>query len=96
MTWKGNAPDGTEATGTITIPEFAHDTEDDEFVFDISVDAEDAAKQKIRDVVRTQLPPVIKAKLSNFSNDLIEGELVTWHGIKLTTSSWKRCIYRKG
>ena len=93
VAWKGNAPDGTEATGTVTIPEFAHDTEDDEFVFDISVDAEDEAKQKIRDVVRTELPPVLKVKLSNFSKDLIEGEHVIWNGMKLNLLAHGKDVY---
>ncbi|CAG8453637.1 11809_t:CDS:2 [Ambispora gerdemannii] len=77
--WSGISPDGTEAKGTINIPEVAHDTEPDDFVaslyyyfFDISVDDENKFKEPIKDVVRQHLVPRIREILQNFTKDLVE------------------------
>ncbi|KAJ1982666.1 Co-chaperone [Dimargaris xerosporica] len=72
ITWEGTAPDGTEATGTITIPEVAHDTTPDEYVFDVVVDSETAAKREIKDVVRKHLTPLLRTRLASFQGDLID------------------------
>ncbi|CAO3614042.1 unnamed protein product [Cunninghamella blakesleeana] len=72
LAWKGKAADGTEASGKILIPEVAHDTEEDEYVFDISVDNETATKQPIRDLIKKNLVPILRKKLSSFSSDMIK------------------------
>jgi activator of HSP90 ATPase len=36
LNWKGTLVDGTEATGSIKIPEIAHDTDSDDFVVNYS------------------------------------------------------------
>lgn len=36
LEYSGKASDGTEASGTITVPEVAHDTEEDEYVVRLS------------------------------------------------------------
>lgn len=51
--------------GTITVPEFVHDQEDDEYVFDIEVE-----NYKIE--IRKFFIPILKQKLMNFQNDLVK------------------------
>jgi activator of HSP90 ATPase len=61
-----------EGSGSITIPEVAHDTEIDEYVFEISNYSDSKEKQPIRDLVRTKITPQIREALSKFGGDLIE------------------------
>ncbi|ODV81875.1 activator of Hsp90 ATPase [Suhomyces tanzawaensis NRRL Y-17324] len=49
---------------TITIPEFFHDQDDDEYVFEIS-------DSQHKTVIRKAFVPVLKAKLVKFQGDLI-------------------------
>lgn len=49
----------------VTIPEFIHDQDDDEYVFEIEQDAR-------RSDLRTHLIPLLKSKLQSFQEDLIE------------------------
>ncbi|KAI8085204.1 activator of Hsp90 ATPase [Halteromyces radiatus] len=72
LAWKGTSSDGTEASGKIVIPEVAHDTDEDEYVFDISVENETTAKQGFRDVIKKNLIPILRKKLTVFSSDLIK------------------------
>ncbi|KAI8371532.1 activator of Hsp90 ATPase [Radiomyces spectabilis] len=72
LDWKGLAADGTEATGTITIPEVAHDTEEDEYVFQISVNDDNNEKSVLKKPIKSSLVPLLQAKFSKFSQDLIE------------------------
>ncbi|ORX94476.1 hypothetical protein K493DRAFT_315460 [Basidiobolus meristosporus CBS 931.73] len=72
LEWSGSSPDGTEAKGKINIPEVAHDSEIEDYVFEISIDEETREKRVIKEVVRTKLTKVIREKLSLFTNDLIE------------------------
>ncbi|KAG0186277.1 hypothetical protein DFQ28_008076 [Apophysomyces sp. BC1034] len=72
LTWEGTAADGTTASGKIFIPEVAHDTDIDDYVFDISVNEDSNAKQPIRDVVRKVLTPKLREAFSKFSADLIQ------------------------
>jgi activator of HSP90 ATPase len=51
-------------TGSITVPEFVHDQDEDEYVFEIVAD--DYSSQ-----VRKSLVPVLLQKLLKFQNDLI-------------------------
>ncbi|SAL95191.1 hypothetical protein [Absidia glauca] len=72
LAWKGTAPDGTEASGKLLIPECAHDTEEDEYVFDITIDNETSAKQPVRDLIKKNMVPLLRKKLSAFSSDMIK------------------------
>ncbi|KAJ1957694.1 Co-chaperone, partial [Dispira parvispora] len=72
LDWSGSDAQGEEATGTIYIPEVAHDTEEDEYVFDITVASENAAKRAIKEVVRKDLVPLLRKKLCSFQGDLVE------------------------
>lgn len=50
---------------SISVPEFVHDQEEDEYVFEISADDKKAE-------IRKYFVPVLKLKLMKFQNDLIE------------------------
>jgi activator of HSP90 ATPase len=75
LEYSGKAADGTEVEGKITIPEVAHDTEEDEYVFDIENTADSNAKQPVRDLVRKKIVPQLRKKMALFS-----GELLATHG----------------
>jgi len=68
---KGKVND-IDIKGKINIPEIAHDTEDDEYVFDITIENENSEKRPIKDLIRKKLIPTIKSKLANFQGDLIK------------------------
>lgn len=71
--YTGETKNGIKANGKINIPEFMHDTETDEIVFDISMEAEtkekDAAFKKF---LKEKLLPLLRSKMSRFSADLID------------------------
>ncbi|KAG0055333.1 hypothetical protein BGZ83_008973 [Gryganskiella cystojenkinii] len=72
MTFEGTAADGTAVTGKIEIPEVAHDTDTDDYVFDVSIDGDSRAKQPVRDLIRKNLAPILRKKLDLFATDLIK------------------------
>lgn len=61
-----------EFKGSITIPELAYDTEEDELQFDISIYNENNDSEKMRIIVKKQLVPQIKAVMMQFGKDLIK------------------------
>jgi len=91
---KGKVND-IDIKGKINIPEIAHDTEDDEYVFDITIENENSEKRPIKDLIRKKLVPSIKSKLANFQGDLIKAntgdvyippEKMTGHPTNTTTN----------
>ncbi|KAI7870026.1 activator of Hsp90 ATPase [Spinellus fusiger] len=70
--WQGVLEDGTTANGKISIPEIAHDTDADDYVFDISIDEETNAKLPFRELIRKELVPEFRKRLSFFSSQLIK------------------------
>ncbi|KAK9465425.1 activator of Hsp90 ATPase [Lipomyces arxii] len=64
--------DGTEANGTITIPEVAYDTEEDEYVFEVAITGENREKQPVRALIREKIIPELRTKLAAFGPDLIQ------------------------
>lgn len=58
-------------TGTITVPEVAHDTEEEGFVFDVDIYSETSSKSALRPLIRTTLVPQLRRALAQFSTDLI-------------------------
>ncbi|KAF9580076.1 hypothetical protein BGW38_003415, partial [Lunasporangiospora selenospora] len=71
LTFEGTTADGTEVTGKINIPEVAHDTDSDDYVFDVTIDSDSSAKQPVRDLIRKGLAPLLRKKLALFAGDLI-------------------------
>ncbi|KAI9140235.1 activator of Hsp90 ATPase, partial [Paraphysoderma sedebokerense] len=72
LKWSGQCEPSITATGSIHIPEIAHDTDPDDIVFDITVDDESGLKDKIKQVVRKQLSQDVKKVLLKFGKDLVE------------------------
>lgn len=60
--------------GSITIPELAYDTEEDEIQFDISIYNEDADLEKMRPFSRQNLVPKLRQILLSFGKDLIAAQ----------------------
>lgn len=66
-----DAPADEKVSGSITIPELAYDTEEDEIQFDISIYNEVATKDKIRPLIKAQLLPELRKVLAGFGEELI-------------------------
>ncbi|KAI1913486.1 Co-chaperone [Ophidiomyces ophidiicola] len=60
-----------DVTGSITIPEVAHDTEEDEYVFDISLYSDSSSKQVVKDLVRSKIVPQLRSELAKLAPALI-------------------------
>ncbi|KAI8364446.1 activator of Hsp90 ATPase [Blakeslea trispora] len=72
LNWEGTLADGTDVTGSINIPEIAHDTDSDDYVFEISINDDNNAKQAIKEVVRKGLTPLLIKKFETFSAAMIK------------------------
>ncbi|KAK6541305.1 hypothetical protein TWF694_008657 [Orbilia ellipsospora] len=72
LEYSGKLATGAEVSGTITIPEVAHDTEIEDYVFEITNYSDTSDKQPVRDLIRNQLTPDIRTKLALFGATLIE------------------------
>ncbi|CAI6081705.1 hypothetical protein V2G26_011471 [Clonostachys chloroleuca] len=71
LEYTGSAPDADDVSGSITIPEVAHDTEEDEYVFDVDIFAESKEKQPVKDLVRSKLVPQLRQIFQKLASDLI-------------------------
>ncbi|EEA20276.1 Aha1 domain family [Talaromyces marneffei ATCC 18224] len=71
LEYEGKTKDEETVTGTITIPEVAHDTEEDEFVFEISVYSESSSKQPVKDLVRSKIVPQLRVALAKLPQVLV-------------------------
>ncbi|KAI8635513.1 activator of Hsp90 ATPase [Xylariaceae sp. FL1651] len=71
LEYSGSAPEAEDVSGTITIPEVAHDTEEGEFVFDIDIHSEAKEKQPVKDLVRTKLVPQLRKEFLKLAPVLI-------------------------
>ncbi|KAH9864389.1 hypothetical protein J1614_010323 [Plenodomus biglobosus] len=60
LEYSGKNAEGEEASGTITVPEVAHDTEEDEYVFEIDVYSDESSKQPVKDLVRSKILPQLR------------------------------------
>jgi activator of HSP90 ATPase len=67
----GETKEDKDVTGTITVPEVAHDTEEDEYVFDVDIYSETSSKSALRPLIRASLVPQLRRALAQFSTDLI-------------------------
>lgn len=71
LEYSGSAPDADDVSGSITIPEVAHDTEEDEYVFEVDILAESKEKQPVKDLVRTKILPQLRQELQKLAPALI-------------------------
>jgi activator of HSP90 ATPase len=72
LEYEGETKDGDEVSGSITIPEVAHDTEEDEYVFDIEMYSDSSSKQPVKDLVRTKIVPQLRQHLRKLGPALIK------------------------
>ncbi|EEH45561.2 uncharacterized protein PADG_01711 [Paracoccidioides brasiliensis Pb18] len=75
LEYEGKTSDDEEVSGSINIPEVAHDTEEDQYVFDIGIYSESASKQPVKDLVRSKLVPEMRKELAKLG-----AALITEHG----------------
>ncbi|KAI1200125.1 activator of Hsp90 ATPase [Nemania serpens] len=71
LEYSGSAPEADNVSGTITVPEVAHDTEEDEFVFDIDIHSESKEKQPVKDLIRSHLAPQLRKEFLKLAPALI-------------------------
>lgn len=71
LEYSGSAPGEDDVSGTITVPEVAHDTEEDEYVFDVDIFAESKEKQPVKDLVRSKLVPQLREQFQKLAPALI-------------------------
>ncbi|KAF3236879.1 hypothetical protein TWF217_000746 [Orbilia oligospora] len=72
LEYSGKTGAGENVSGTITVPEVAHDTELDEYVFEISNYSDTAEKQEVRELARSHLTPQLRERLYRFADALVE------------------------
>ncbi|KAF3923772.1 hypothetical protein AA313_de0202116 [Arthrobotrys entomopaga] len=72
LEYSGKTATGEEVSGTIVIPEVAHDTEIEDYVFEITNYSDTKDKQPVRELIRDQLTQNIRTKLARFGATLIE------------------------
>lgn len=71
LEYTGSAPDVEDVSGNITVPEIAHDTEADEYVFDVDIFSESKEKQPVKDLVRSKLVPLLREQFQQLAPALI-------------------------
>ncbi|KAL2005781.1 hypothetical protein VTN00DRAFT_10274 [Thermoascus crustaceus] len=71
LEYEGKTKDGESVSGTITIPEVAHDTEEDEYVFEIDIYSDSASKQPVKELVRSKIVPQMRKELAKLGPALI-------------------------
>jgi len=67
LEYSGKNKEGEEASGTITVPEVAHDTEEDEYVFEVDVYSDEASKQPVKDLVRSKILPQLRTSFTGLA-----------------------------
>ncbi|KAH6610618.1 hypothetical protein Trco_000638 [Trichoderma cornu-damae] len=75
LEYSGSTAEIDEVSGNITIPEIAHDTEEDEYVFEIDIFSESKEKQPVKDLVRSKLVPQLRKEFQKLA-----GALIAEHG----------------
>ncbi|KAL6232562.1 hypothetical protein BDW75DRAFT_217534, partial [Aspergillus navahoensis] len=71
LEYEGKTKDEEAVSGTITIPEVAHDTEEDEYVFEIDIYSDSPSKQPVKDLVRSKIVPQIRKELAKLAPALV-------------------------
>lgn len=72
LDYSGSAPDAEDVSGTVTIPEVAHDTDEDEYVFEVDIIAESKEKQPVKQIVRSKLVPLLRKEFQKLAPALID------------------------
>jgi activator of HSP90 ATPase len=71
LEYSGKTAADEDVSGTITIPEIAHDTAENEYVFDIDIYSDASSKQPVKDLVRSKLTPQLRTQFAKLGPALI-------------------------
>lgn len=71
LDFSGSNGKDNETSGTISIPEVAYDTEEDEYQFNIVISNDSFAKLPVKDLVIAQIVPELRKRLFKFKDDLL-------------------------
>lgn len=69
--YSGKTKDDEDVSGTITVPEVAHDTEENEYVFDIDIYSDANSKAPVKDLVRSKIVPQLRKQFAKLGPALI-------------------------
>lgn len=69
--YSGKTKDDGDVSGTITVPEVAHDTEENEYVFDIDIYADANSKAPVKDLVRAKILPQLRKEFGKLAAALV-------------------------
>jgi len=69
--YSGKTKDDESVSGTITVPEVAHDTEENEYVFDIDIYSDASSKAPVKDLVRAKIVPQLRQQFAKLGPALI-------------------------
>jgi activator of HSP90 ATPase len=69
--YSGTTKDDEDVSGTITIPEVAHDTEENEYVFDIDIYSDASSKAPVKDLVRSKIVPQLRKEFAKLVPALV-------------------------
>jgi len=69
--YSGKTKEDEDVSGTITVPEVAHDTEENEYVFDIDIYSDANSKAPVKDLVRSNLVPQLRKQFAKLGPALI-------------------------
>lgn len=69
--YSGKTKDDENVSGTITTPEVAHDTAENEYVFDIDIYSDANSKAPVKDLVRAKIVPQLRKQFAGLGPALI-------------------------
>jgi len=69
--YSGSTTEVEDVSGTITIPEVAHDTAENEYVFDVDIYSDASSKQPVKDLVRAKIVPQLRKLFSTLAPALV-------------------------
>ncbi|CAK9437612.1 uncharacterized protein LODBEIA_P19900 [Lodderomyces beijingensis] len=72
LTFRGTTAKDKEVSGSITVPELAYDTDEDDLIFDVTVYNESPDNSGIRTLIKQKMIPKLRQLLVQFGPDLIE------------------------
>ncbi|KAH7342899.1 activator of Hsp90 ATPase [Rhexocercosporidium sp. MPI-PUGE-AT-0058] len=71
LEYSGKTKDDEDVSGTITVPEVAHDTEENEYVFELDIYADANSKAPVKDLVRSNILPQLRKEFAKLGPALI-------------------------
>ncbi|CAJ2505592.1 Uu.00g129860.m01.CDS01 [Anthostomella pinea] len=97
LEYSGSAPGAKDVSGTITVPEVAHDTEEGEFVFEIDIHSESKEKQPVKDLVRAKIVPQLRSEFLKLMPALVaeHGKDIQHAAGENPSSGWRAPKYHE-